>query len=191
MGIHASWHDGETESHHHSVEDEIDPAALGLSEKARTGKYKEGDQEMKGKSTTAKRSPLQPTKQERGIKLKLTVGAVRDPMEGLSPEKVAAGDWSLETLFGKNITKLCPVTSKADVRILSPPNVDSAKRKDRKGKMNLRVAPLPVAMYRSRDYAMDVEKEWDVVRVGDRGLNLTVSQKTRAQNIGMRSLGVL
>jgi GPI-anchor transamidase subunit T len=186
MGIHATWHDGETKSHHSSAEDEIDPASLGLSSKARTGKYEE-DKYKKEATKKPKRSPMKPTKEERGIKLKLTVGAVRDPIEGLSREIAAEGDWSLETLFGKNVTKLCPVTSKADVRILSPPNTDSVRAKKGDGvtnSLNLRVAPLPVAMYRSQTYAMDGEKEWDVVRVGNRGLNLTVSQKDRVRNSG-------
>jgi GPI-anchor transamidase subunit T len=188
MGIHATWHDGETESHHSSAEDEVDPASLGLSSKARTGKYKAEDKYKKEAEGKSKRAQLQPTKPERGIRLKLTVGAVRDPMEDLGHDRgAAAGDWSLETLFGKNVTKRCPVTIKADVRVLTPPNTNSVEAKEGEGEENslhLRVAPLPVAMYRSREYALDGEKEWDVVRVGSRGLNLTISQKNWAQNTG-------
>ena len=183
MGIHATWHDGETDNSNVAVEEDIDPKRLGLSSKARMGHYKAGDESDKDKS-----KPSSITfKQDRGVKLKLTVGSVREPTEDQSHGESAGDQWGLQTLFGRNVTKLCPVTSKSDVRVLLPQttgDLDSQEEKDDASPSYLKIVPLPVAKYRSRTYGTDVEREWDVVRTSSRGLNLTISHKNERPNTG-------
>ncbi|KAG8840765.1 Subunit of the glycosylphosphatidylinositol transamidase complex-like protein [Serendipita sp. 405] len=188
VGIHATWHDGIAADANSGVEQ---PVFAGktieeMDSKARAGKYEEtggmkkvSDEEINKKGKSERRTPPSEIKNA-GVKLKLTVGTV------LNPPHPSTGSHSLtlESLFGKNVTKSCPIVSTPDVRIHRP-NPVAEGRKDA-GNTAPRLVPDPIARYYAPSAWIATESEsglilgeatWDVLRVSETGLNLTVNQE--------------
>lgn len=205
VGVHATWHDGsryETEGIEIPVTHD---AMAAMGKKARHGKF-EGDSKVitaQDKDAPAKRSHLDPLTQKQsekpGIRLRLTVGAV---MGAGSHAKRTGGEeakWSLESMFGKNITGLCAVTKQADIRILATDpekELSGEEAKDADPEWKLVSDPLPDGTRRvdrvwkskrtrisghTRPYLAVGEEKWNIIKVRDKGLNLTITEQNLHQ----------
>lgn len=90
---------------------------------------------------------------EKGVGLSMTVGAVLDPMRLNGYNSM---DWTFESLFGRNVQKLCAVTSEATVKLSQVRSIGHAD-----------IEPRPTAIDRAKGVA------WEIWYIGNDGLNVT------------------
>lgn len=193
IGVHATWHDG-SRFEQESLEAPVAMAKMGS--KARPGKYQEDESEPAAPVKGSWLDPLTQKQDEKpGIKLKLTVGAVLDSDPYNLRTKRDEAKWSLESVFGKNITKLCAVTNRADVRVLAPIDgvtTSEETKKDSVPSWKAESEPSPGGARRidgvwavkdeiegylqSPNLAISAET-WSVFKVTNTGLNLTISEQ--------------
>jgi phosphatidylinositol glycan class T len=143
----------------------------------------EGVNEEQGEELPVpKVNPKQPSR--RGVDLKLSVGAVLDP--GARNTQDGKREWSLESLFGRNVTSICPVTSKADAKVLLPEmensqtasDSTSSEDSDKNPENSLTFDPRPNSRYllKKKASGLSVDERWEIFRIWNSGLNLTIIQ---------------
>ncbi|PVF92896.1 Gpi16 subunit, GPI transamidase component [Serendipita vermifera] len=154
VGIHATWSDGS-----------------------------EGVNEEQGEeSQVTGMKAKQPSRA--GVNLKLTVGAVLDPRAHTIQD--GKQEWSLESLFGRNITTLCPVTAKADAKVLvlkkevsggaEDSMIDEESSNNAEKTLNFEPSPDAGYLLAKKASGLSVNEKWEVFRIRNAGLNLTVIQ---------------
>ncbi|KAG8831637.1 Subunit of the glycosylphosphatidylinositol transamidase complex-like protein [Serendipita sp. 399] len=187
VGIHATWHDGTVEDPNAGLLELLYAGKTldEMGEKARGGKYEGGEgmkqvpnEGLNEKGKSERRPPLDQQKRA-GVKVRLTVGTILDPPQSSADVQ----SWSLENLFGKNVTAACPVFSTPDVRVrrsLLPVQAGSSSEESIRP-----LVPEPLLRYYAPGSWVPGEDglgpksgevEWDLHRVGDIGMNLTMNR---------------
>lgn len=194
IGIHATWHDGLQEEARGIEESVAKPTeTMVKGEMPSNIKWMQPEGSINGEKPPLKsQNPLP----KAGIKLQLTVGTVLDPLAHHRSPKPEKREWTLENLFGKNVTRMCAVTNRADVRILGPHSLDNITPNPKLEQENSRmqdgfsIQPPSEAKFRVKGiwnsantrtppHSLDMETReevWEVVRVKKDGLNLTVTE---------------